>query len=72
MRRSTKWIRGSADLAFSAALLLFDTSIMVFRLKSADPGIKMPELPSLLPDQRGVELISAWIAAMPPDDCAAE
>ncbi len=46
-----------------------DKSIVIFRMMSADPGIKMPELPSLIPDDKGVALISEWIAAMDPDDC---
>jgi uncharacterized repeat protein (TIGR03806 family) len=46
-----------------------ERSIVVFRMASTDPEIKMPELPSLLSDRAGVELITEWIAAMPPDDC---
>lgn len=44
-------------------------SIMVFRMGSTDPEIKMPEIPNLLPDTKGVELISAWIASMQPPGC---
>jgi hypothetical protein len=47
-----------------------EESIVVFRMASADPEIKMPELPNLLPDDFGVDLISEWIAAMEPDDCS--
>ena len=46
-----------------------DASIVPFRMSTTDAEIKMPELPSLLSDEFGVELISAWIAAMPADDC---
>lgn len=46
-----------------------EESIMVHRMASTDPEIKMPELPSLLADDFGVDLISAWIAAMPERDC---
>lgn len=46
-----------------------ENSIVVFRMASTDPEIKMPELPSLLADTFGVELITEWIAAMPEDDC---
>src|SRR5690606_29682825 len=35
-------------------------SIMVFRMNSLDPEIKMPELPNRIIDARGVELIEAW------------
>lgn len=46
-------------------------SIMVFRMNSVDPEIKMPELPNRVINTAGVELISAWIAAMPPHECGA-
>jgi uncharacterized repeat protein (TIGR03806 family) len=46
-----------------------EESIMTFRMQSTDPEIKMPELPNLLPDDRGVELITEWIAAMEPQGC---
>jgi uncharacterized repeat protein (TIGR03806 family) len=46
-----------------------ERSIMVHRMASTDPEIKMPELPSLLADDFGVDLISEWIAAMPERDC---
>jgi len=47
-----------------------EDSIVVYRMASTDPEIKMPELPSLLADEVGVEIISEWIAAMPEQDCA--
>ncbi|MCX4240994.1 SO2930 family diheme c-type cytochrome [Paraliomyxa miuraensis] len=46
-----------------------EQSIVVHRMASTDPEIKMPELPSLLADDFGVRLVSEWIAAMPEDDC---
>lgn len=46
-----------------------EQSIVVHRMASTDPEIKMPELPSLLADDFGVELISEWIGAMPEQDC---
>lgn len=46
-----------------------DESIAVFRMESLDPDIKMPELPTRLLDQDGIDLIREWIAAMPADDC---
>jgi len=47
-----------------------ERSIVPFRMMSTDPEIKMPELPSLLADDFGAQLISEWIAAMsyPPCD----
>lgn len=46
-----------------------DRSIVPFRMSSVDPDIKMPELPSLLADDFGVQLITEWIAAMPEPEC---
>jgi uncharacterized repeat protein (TIGR03806 family) len=46
-----------------------ERSIVPFRMASTDPDIKMPELPSLLADDFGVQLITEWIAAMPEPDC---
>lgn len=44
-----------------------DESIMVYRMNSLDPEIKMPELPNRVIDEAGVALIREWIAAMPID-----
>lgn len=46
-----------------------DQSIVVFRMESLDPMIKMPELPSRVLNPEGIELISDWIAAMEPPGC---
>lgn len=43
-----------------------DESIVIFRMNSLDPEIKMPELPNRVIDARGVELIRSWIGSMPP------
>lgn len=45
------------------------TSILPYRMRSTDPEVKMPELPNLLPDPAGIELVEAWIAAMQPTPC---
>ncbi|MCS6798103.1 MAG: hypothetical protein NZ898_06190 [Myxococcota bacterium] len=47
-----------------------EQSIMIFRMQSDDPGIKMPELPSQLPDELGVRVVSEWIASL-EGDCGA-
>jgi len=44
-------------------------SIMTFRMKSEDPGIRMPELGKGLVHTEGVVLIEKWIAEMKPDAC---
>ncbi|MBV1857368.1 MAG: hypothetical protein KUG77_03075 [Nannocystaceae bacterium] len=46
-----------------------EMSIVPFRMASEDPEVKMPELPSLLADDFGVQLIEAWITQMPEDPC---
>ena len=46
-----------------------DASILVYRMESTDPAIKMPELPTITSDAAGTALIKAWIAAMPPESC---
>lgn len=46
-----------------------DQSVMVYRMESEEPGIKMPELPSLLSHTEGVAVIREWIASMEPAGC---
>jgi uncharacterized repeat protein (TIGR03806 family) len=46
-----------------------DASIMVFRVESDVPGIKMPELPTVLHHAEGAQLIRDWIASMPVTHC---
>ncbi len=46
-----------------------DQSIMIYRMGSTDPEIKMPEIPNLLPDKAGIQLISEWIASLQLPPC---
>jgi uncharacterized repeat protein (TIGR03806 family) len=46
-----------------------DHSILVHRVESIDPEVKMPPLLTRRSDARGVQLLRDWIAAMPPDGC---
>jgi len=48
-----------------------DASIMVQRMSSTNPAVKMPELPNLVIHAEGLDLIREWIAAMPAEDCTA-
>jgi hypothetical protein len=41
-----------------------DASILVFRMASTDPELKMPELPTLTSDAEGTALIRDWIASL--------
>lgn len=46
-----------------------DESIVAFRMASEEPGVKMPELPTILSHTEGVALITEWIDAMEPVEC---
>jgi uncharacterized repeat protein (TIGR03806 family) len=46
-----------------------DMSILIFRMQSNDPQFKMPQLPLTTSDAFGVDLVSQWIAALPPANC---
>jgi uncharacterized repeat protein (TIGR03806 family) len=46
-----------------------NTSIIVFRMESDDPGIRMPETGRALVHQKGVELINRWIDNMSESPC---
>ncbi|RMG11418.1 MAG: hypothetical protein D6729_17970 [Deltaproteobacteria bacterium] len=61
--------QGSGGLRYAIQPGAPDESYLVYRMASTDPEIKMPELPTQTVDQRGLALIRAWIAAMPPQSC---
>lgn len=46
-----------------------DESILAFRMETEEPGAMMPLLGRSLAHNEGVDLIRAWIANMPADDC---
>ena len=46
-----------------------EESIMIYRMSSTDPEIKMPEIPNLLPDKAGIQLISEWITSLQLPPC---
>ncbi len=46
-----------------------DQSILVHRVGSTDPNVKMPPLPTRLADQQGVQVMRDWIASMTPRSC---
>ncbi len=60
---------GAGGLSYSIVPGHPDESIMIFRMNSLDPAIKMPELPLTTIDHFGVELVTDWIAAMDPTGC---
>lgn len=46
-----------------------EQSILIFRVSSTEPELKMPEGPTRTSDAFGVSLLTAWIAAMTPTSC---
>ena len=56
--------RGSGGHEFSIKPGHPDESIMIYRLKSLDPGVAMPEVGRSLVHREGVDLLSEWIAEM--------
>lgn len=57
--------RGSGGMDFAIRPGRPDQSYMVYRMRSTDPGIAMPELGRSMVHDEGVALIEQWIAAMP-------
>lgn len=56
--------RGSGNRRYGIVPGKPNESILVFRMESNDPGIRMPELGRQLQHREGVELIRSWIKAM--------
>ncbi len=48
-----------------------DSSIMIYRMISDDPGIRMPEIGRSVLHKEGVDLITRWISELKPDACKA-
>jgi len=48
-----------------------DSSILVYRMESVAPAIKMPELSKSLVHSEGIELVREWIDSL-PGDCETE
>jgi len=57
--------RGSGGRSFGIVPGQPDASILVFRIESTEPEIRMPELGRNLVDAEGVALIRQWIAQLP-------
>jgi uncharacterized repeat protein (TIGR03806 family) len=62
--------RGACGLAYDVVPGAPERSILICRVSSLDPAIKMPEIPTTLVHDEGVALLHAWIEAMEPVDCA--
>jgi uncharacterized repeat protein (TIGR03806 family) len=56
---------GSGGLSFDIVPGQPDQSILLYRIRSTEPRVMMPEVARRLVDAEGVALIRAWIASMP-------
>jgi uncharacterized repeat protein (TIGR03806 family) len=63
--------RGSGGFAFDIAPGHADSSILIYRMESDDPGIRMPEVGRQVAHREGVELVRNWINEM-SGDCRTE
>jgi len=63
--------RGTGDFKFDIVPGKPDESIMIYRVSSHETGLMMPELGRSTTHREGVELLRAWIAAM-PGECAVQ
>lgn len=57
--------RGSGGLDYAIAPGVPERSFLLYRLRSVEPGVAMPELGRSSVHDEGVDLLTAWIAAMP-------
>ncbi len=64
MKRPTAAGRGAGNLLYDIVPGRPDESILVYRMKSTDPGVMMPELGRTIVHEEGVALIRAWIASL--------
>lgn len=58
--------RGSGGLHYDIVPGNADSSIIVFRMASTDPGIMMPELGRKLVHEESLDLVREWIAGIDP------
>lgn len=58
--------RGSGNLKFDIVPGKPQESILLYRMKSLDPGVMMPELSRAMLHTEGVKLIEDWIRSMKP------
>lgn len=62
--------RGSGGREFAIAPGDAEASILIYRLRSTDPGIAMPELGRATAHDEGIALLSQWIDSMPATQAA--
>ncbi len=59
--------RGAGNFDFAIDPGHPERSILIYRMKSTDPGIAMPELGRASVHDEGIALLEQWIRAMPPE-----
>jgi len=59
--------RGSGGHQFSIVPGAPDASILIFRMATSDPAMRMPELGRTLVHAEAVEVLGKWIASLPGD-----
>ncbi|HQT54875.1 MAG TPA: hypothetical protein PKX06_15545, partial [Phenylobacterium sp.] len=64
-RRPVAAGRGSGGLEFDIDPGRPETSILLHRMKSREPGVMMPELGRSLVDEQGVALIADYLRSLP-------
>lgn len=70
-RRPNAAGRGTGGFSYDVVPGHPEQSVMVFRMRSLDPELRMPVIPNNLVHEQGVALVSRWIASMPAVDCDA-
>ncbi len=61
--------RGSGGHAFAIVPGTSSASILVYRMRSTDPGSMMPELGRTTAHEAGIALIERWVDSLPRNDC---
>jgi parallel beta-helix repeat protein len=62
---------GSGPFLYDVVPALPDQSIVVYRMRSTEAQVKMPQLPTLTSDDAGSRLISDWISGLSQPACPA-
>ncbi|MFN8286337.1 MAG: SO2930 family diheme c-type cytochrome [Chitinophagales bacterium] len=64
--------KATGGLSFDIMPAYPDSSILIHRVASTDPAVKMPELGRVMVHAEGLELLTKWIAQMPANHCIAQ
>lgn len=56
--------KGSGGMKYGIVPGQPDSSFLVYRMESDDPGVMMPELGRVIPHREGIQLVRDWIATL--------